>query len=112
MNLCEHEFNKKALELIKISESLHDSWKINEKDEKFFLSKKKTISIKSMQPTDTDSNDDPAVVIQELFDHVIPVEYHVLFHPSYQVPVLYFNAYSGKRDEMSTGFTRSEPEEN
>ena len=100
----EDEFNKKALELFNISKILNDTWTINEKDQKFYLSKKKIISVKCEQPLaidDTD-DDDPAVVKQTIHDDLFSIEYHVLFHPSYQIPVLYFNAYSGEC-EMSTG---------
>lgn len=98
MDLHEDHFNNKALELFKISETLNDNWKISEKDEKFLLTKKKTISIKRDQPPviDDTGNDDPAVAKQNTCDDVISIEYHVLYHPSYQVPVLYFNAYAGK----------------
>lgn len=95
----ESEFNEKALELLKISEQLNDNWKINEKNEKFYLSKKKTISVsKTIEPPEdcNEYNYDPALA-HTIRDDLISIEYHVLFHPSFQVPALYFNAYSGKR---------------
>lgn len=115
MELSENEFNKKALELFNNSETLNDNWKINEKNEKFYLTKKKTISVKSkstrqktlfsnetsQQPPAenlSDNDDDPSVATVNERDALILIEYHVLFHPSFQVPVLYFNAYSGKRN--------------
>lgn len=102
MNFSEEEFNKKALELFNISEVLNDNWKINEKDQKFYLSKTKTLSVKSKSsqrpPADLldDNDDDPSVAMVKMRDSLILIEYHVLFHPSYQVPVLYFNAHSGE----------------
>lgn len=92
----ELQFNKKALELFNISEAMNDTWKINEKNEKFYLSKKKMISVESHQPPDDDEvyRDDPSVAVPKDRDDSFSIEYHVLFHPSYQVPVLYFNAYN------------------
>lgn len=94
----EDEFNKKALEMFNMSEMLNDNWKINEKGQKFYLTKKKTISLKSKEQPPAgqiNDDDDPSVATQAPQD-LISIEYHVLFHPSYQIPVLYFNAYSGK----------------
>lgn len=104
-DFCEDEFNKKALELHKVSEILNDNWKISETNQKFYLSKKQTISIKSTRqkpPAHHHDDDDPSVAEVDQED-LIAIEYHVLFHPSYQVPCLYFNAYSGKI-ELFTNF--------
>lgn len=93
----ELQFNNNALELFNISEAMNDTWKINEKNEKIYLSKKKTISVESQQqPPDDDElcRDDPSVAVPKDRDDSFSMEYHVLFHPSYQVPVLYFNAYN------------------
>lgn len=94
-DFSEDQFNKKARELIEVSEILNDNWKINEKHEKIYLSKKQTISRKSQQLPPAD-DDDPSVVHHLVQDDIIAIEYHVLFHPSYQVPVLYFTAFSGE----------------
>jgi Autophagocytosis associated protein, active-site domain len=97
-DFCEDEFNKKALELFNMSEILSDNWKITEKNEKFYLSKKQTVSVKSKKNTMIQSeNEDPSVAPQET-ETLVSIEYHVLFHPSYQVPVLYFNVHSGEKN--------------
>lgn len=100
MEFNETEFNEKAKEFVKISDILNDNWRINEKNEKFYLAKKKSIvliSSRSQQPLDVDvmANEDPSVAIVDTRGDLVSIEYHVLFHPSYQVPALYFNAYSG-----------------
>lgn len=94
VDFSEEEFNKKALELFKLSEILNDNWTINEKNEKFYLTKKQTISVKSQQEV-VENNDDPSAAPQDT-RNLISIEYHVLFHPSYQVPVLCFSAHSGE----------------
>lgn len=91
---CETEFNKKALELFNISEICHDNIKINERDGKFYLSKNQIISVKSMR-IDVEDNSDPSIAQCGKDDELISIEYHILFHPSYQVPALFFNAYKG-----------------
>lgn len=104
MELNEIEFNKKALELFNLSEALSDNWRINEKDSKVFLSKRTTISIAAQVSLEVDElSEDPASASDGCADELVSIEYHVLFHPSYQVPVLYFNAYSGnKNSHLST----------
>lgn len=93
---CETEFNKKALELFNISEICHDNFNINEKDGKFYLSKKQIISLKSRKVAQAEDNSDPSIAQCGSGDELISIEYHVLFHPSYQVPALFFNAYKGE----------------
>lgn len=100
LTIDENSFNKKARELHKISEKLNDNWEINEKSEKLYLSKRILVVIKNEQkPPELDVE---AVDCEDIAaapsnaSEVISIEYHVLFHPSYQVPVLYFNAYSGE----------------
>lgn len=95
MDFCEEEFNKKALELFNISELLNDNWKINEKNEKFYLTKQQKISVKSKQETVVENVEDPSVAVNNPKE-IISIEYHILFHPSYQVPVLFFDARSGE----------------
>lgn len=97
VEFCEVEFNKKAIDFINMSEILSDNWKINEKDEKFYLSKKQTILLKSQQKAVVLSDDDDPAAAPQDTRNLISMEYHVLFHPSYQVPALYFNAHSGKK---------------
>jgi hypothetical protein len=111
-DFCETEFNKKARELFHISEKLNDNWNINEKDQKIYLSKKQTISLATSQkkpPASTHDDDgDPSVVQATEQDDLFAVEYHVLFHPSYQVPALYFNAYSGDKNLCITNWQSHE----
>lgn len=96
-DIHEDEFNKKVQELLKASEELNDNWILNEKNGKFYLSKRKIISLRSslQTPSADDDIDDPSVAMRSAREDLFSIEYHVLFHPSYQVPVLYFNAYTG-----------------
>ncbi|CRL02984.1 CLUMA_CG016158, isoform A [Clunio marinus] len=91
VDFSEEEFNNKALEFFNVSKLLNDNWNINHKNDKYYLTKKQFISLKSeySQSYEDDCSDPSAVQSNE----IINIEYHVLFHPSYQVPVLYFNAY-------------------
>lgn len=111
---CEEDFNKNILDIVNMSEILHDNFKIHEKNGKFYLSKREKMFIKKKDVTSNEnliklSEDN---VIEELFqdpenvEHdksattsepldAISIEYHVLFHPSYQVPALYFIAHTG-----------------
>lgn len=98
MDFCEEEFNKKALELFNISELLNDNWKITEKNEKFYLTKQQKISVKSKQNTVVENVTDDPSVAANVREEIMSIEYHVLFHPSYQVPVLFFNARSGEKN--------------
>lgn len=104
MEFSEAEFNKKAIELYKISELLNDNWRINEKNEKIYLTKRKTVVLKnspSQQPPDdvdpieNELSLDPSVATTVDDDNLVSIDYHVLFHPSFQTPALYFNAYLG-----------------
>lgn len=89
----EEEFNKKATELFNASELLNDNWEINETNGKVYLSKKKTILMRQAESEgNVVASDDPCVVMPSLDEDPVSIEYHVLFHPSYQVPVLYFRA--------------------
>jgi hypothetical protein len=105
MNLvefCEEEFNKNALELFNMSEILNDNWRINEKNGKIFLTKQQKLTIDSQQEKVVGEEEaDPSAAIQ-IPQKIISIEYHVLFHPSYQVPVLFFNAHSGGTGETDT----------
>lgn len=94
----EDEFNRKAKEFFNASEKLNDSWKLNEKGGKFYLTKKTIISILSAMNENVEpSDDDPSVAKPEMKEDLISMEYQVLFHPSFQTPALYFNALnSGK----------------
>lgn len=95
----ENSFNQKARELHNLSEKLNDNWEIHESREKLYLSKRTVISIESEQRLPeadielVDGEDISAAPCNQC--EVFRVEYHVLFHPSFQVPVLYFNAYTG-----------------
>lgn len=89
----EEEFNKNIMEIFNISELLHDTFKINEKSEKFFLSKRARISIKNN--FDETLKEDKSIAPCGSGEEILTVDYHVLFHPSYQVPTIYFNAYTG-----------------
>lgn len=96
MDFSEEQFNTKAHELVVMSEKLSDTWRINEKNEKFYLSKRQVITLnKAPQPPAIDT-DDPSLATDNESEDLVSIEYHVVFHPSYQVPVLYFNAYSGE----------------
>ena len=99
LNFNEDSFNKKAKEFIKLSEELNDNWKLNEKSGKIYLTKKQKISIQNKKEQEVESEEvdieDPSAV-NSIPTTIYSIEYHVCFHPSYQVPVLYFNAFSGK----------------
>jgi Autophagocytosis associated protein, active-site domain len=95
VNFTEDDFNKKILEFFNISQTLNDNWKIFEKNEKFYLSKKQLINVKRNVEQINDCSDS-SVAIQHTNDEILSIEYHILFHPSYQVPALYFNCYTGK----------------
>lgn len=99
-DFSEVEFNKKALELFNISEICDDNFAINEANGKIYLSKKQVISLRSVHEPAVD--DDPSVALRGCHDELISIEYHVLFHPSYQVPALFFNAYSGGESKLPT----------
>jgi len=101
MSMVEDDFNKCLVELYNISEVVGDDWKLNEKHQKFYLSKKQTIVLSKSNANvddDEDVNEDPAAAAVKCHDNdVISMEYHVLHHPSYQVPSLMFLAhYSGE----------------
>lgn len=102
VEFCEDEFNKKAIDFINMSEILSDNWKINEKDKKFYLAKTQTILLKSQQESVVSSDDDDPAAAPQDTRHLISMEYHVLFHPSYQVPALYFIAHSGETSREET----------
>lgn len=112
----EEEFNKNILDIFNMSELLHDNFKIHEKNQKFYLSKRDKIFIKNndadQSSSDTNtlhsseamSNDvldelfkDPASVEHDtaISKSLISIEHHVVLHPSYQVPTLYFLAHTG-----------------
>jgi hypothetical protein len=94
-DFCENDFNDKARELFAISEKLNDNWKINEINQKFYLTRRDVISIPTVL-TDNDCDDeDQSIAKQNIGQELMSVEYHVVFHPSYRIPALYFNAYSG-----------------
>lgn len=82
MNHCEEEFNKKALDLYNISEIIGDDWILNEKESKIYLTKKRKLTISNKSCKDDQDEED-----------ILTIEYHVLFHNSYQIPALYFIAY-------------------
>lgn len=82
INYCEEEFNKKALDLYNISELIGDDWVLNEKESKMYLTKKRKLTINRKCCKDQEDEED-----------ILTIEYHVLFHNSYQIPALYFNAY-------------------
>lgn len=94
LNFSEEDFNKNIMEIFNMSEILHDNFKINEKDQKFYLTKNQKISLKKELNEKCESDEDKSAA-DCWNDEILSVEYHVLFHPSYQVPTLYFNAYLG-----------------
>lgn len=86
----ETQFNRKARDFHAVSEKLNDGWSLNEKGGKIFLVKKKTISLKrKFKP---EKLEDKAEA--QLDDQIYSIEYHLLFHPSYQIPVFYFKCFS------------------
>lgn len=91
----EEDFNKNIMEIFNMSEILNDNFKINEKNRKFYLSKKQKISLKTKLEENSENNEDKSVAACTC-NEIISVDYHILFHPSYQVPTLYFNAFTGK----------------
>lgn len=95
----ESSFNQKALELLKLSKELNDNWEINQIREKLYLSKRTVVEIGSEirppEPDDESVGNEDVSAVPCNASEVLSIEYHVLFHPSYQVPVLYFNAYTG-----------------
>lgn len=105
LNFNEDSFNEKAKEFKKISEELHDTWELNEKMGKIYLTKKQKISIQNKQEQEVEfvelENEDPSV-FNSIPEIIYSIEYHVVFHPSYQVPVLYFNAHNGKSSSINS----------
>lgn len=99
LSFCEEDFNKNALEIFNMSEILNDNWIINEKNGKFYLKKSQMIRCNKQQQQqhhlELESDNDPSMT-KGSDEEIICIEYHALFHPSYQVPALYFNAYSGE----------------
>lgn len=93
----EEQFNRKAHDLVEMSDKLSDNWRLNEKSGKLYLSKRQIVALKAPRPPAIDT-DDPSVATNNHYEDLVSIEYHVLFHPSYQVPVLYFNARSGKNE--------------
>lgn len=106
---CEEDFNKNILDIVNMSEILHDNFKIHEKNEKFYLSKRQKVFLKKIKSSEEMSQDDLEILFndsEEDVEHdksaatsksldVISIEYHVVFHPTYQVPTLYFIAHTG-----------------
>lgn len=94
-------FNQKAQELINISTKVNDTWKLIEKESIIYLTKKDKIIIRNEHNSDDDGEnilyEDKSAIISNDED-IILIEYHVLFHPNYQVPCLCFNAY--KNDKL------------
>jgi hypothetical protein len=95
-SFCEEDFNKKALDIFDMSEILNDNWKIHKKNEKFYLTKSQLIRSQQSHSAVEEAVDDPSMMTTCGNEEIISIEYHVLFHPSYQVPALYFNAYLGE----------------
>lgn len=103
MSFSEEQFNEKAQELVKISETLNDNWIIIEKESKIYLTRKEKISVKQkQQDLENDENKDDSAANQ-VQEEIYTIEYHVVFHPNYQVPVLYFNAYRGNYNLLILG---------
>ena len=99
LNFNEDDFNEKAKEFKKISEELNDTWEMNEKMGKIYLIKKQKISIQNKKEQEVEFEEvdiEDASAVRSIPETIYSIEYHVVFHPSYQVPVLYFNAHSGK----------------
>lgn len=96
LTFSEEDFNKNIMEIFNMSEILHDNFKIHEKNEKFYLTKLEKIKIKKELHEKCEINEDKSVADCDN-EEILSVEYHVLFHPSYQVPTLFFNAYTGEK---------------
>ncbi|KAL7049264.1 hypothetical protein ACKWTF_003647 [Chironomus riparius] len=97
LNFNENDFNEKAKEFREISEKLNDTWELNEKMGKIYLVKKQKISIQNKKEQEVEFGEiviDDASAVNSIPETIYSIEYHVVFHPSYQVPVLYFNAHS------------------
>ncbi|XP_070497426.1 ubiquitin-like-conjugating enzyme ATG10 [Chironomus tepperi] len=97
LNFDEDSFNERAKEFKKISDELNDTWEINEKMGKIYLTKKQKISIQNKKEQDSEFeeiNNEDISAVNSTPETIYSIEYHVVFHPSYQVPVLYFNAHS------------------
>lgn len=101
MEFSEEEFNKKATEFLELSEKLHDNWRKFEKDEKIYLVKNQKIQkpktnfkVSQNSPLDCGQvdNEDPSCSAAGNVDsEILTAEYHLVYHLSYQVPVIFFN---------------------
>jgi hypothetical protein len=95
LTFSEEDFNKNIMEIFNMSEILNDNFKIHQKNKKFYLSKSQKISMKKELEKNDENNEDKSVAGCNN-EEILSVEYHVLFHPSYQVPCMFFNAYCGE----------------
>jgi hypothetical protein len=98
VSFTQEQFNEKALALLKLSEKLNDTWRIEQKEGAMFLIKNDKFTMEGEAAAAAEEEDDmemdPSSSVQA-HGQLISIEYHVLLHPSYQVPTLFFNAYKG-----------------
>ena len=86
----EDEFDMKAMEFYDLSIKINDPWIRNEINSKIFYSK----SGKIIKHSETIANfDNDPSALSEILREIYSVEYHLTYHNSFQVPVLYFNIY-------------------
>ncbi|KAG5678454.1 hypothetical protein PVAND_008126 [Polypedilum vanderplanki] len=93
VTFTQEQFNVKALEFLEMSEKVHDTWQKEEKENTLFLVKNYKFTFKKEPLNDADD-----ICAIQMLSEVFLIEYHVLLHPSYKVPTIYFNAY--KNDKL------------
>ncbi|XP_065076348.1 ubiquitin-like-conjugating enzyme ATG10 [Ochlerotatus camptorhynchus] len=100
--LTERQFSKAAQQFLELSRRIDDGWElITPEAETVFLTKRLKQTLNSSIPRDDDDfeeliEQDPSVVMTHSDgegEEFYQFEYHVVYSESYQVPVLYFNAY-------------------
>lgn len=82
LKFSEEEFNKNIMDIFNMSEILNDNFKINERNQKFYLSKQTRIFVKKNIDENAENFEDKSVAKCN-DEEILSVEYHVLFHPSY-----------------------------
>ncbi len=112
--MLEDDFNKQIKTFIELSHQIGDTWQILDIENTSYLTKSTTVALTllkksidipadpiSIDISETDTNileEDlqectQSVAEAEVLKTACKFEYHVVFSPSYQVPVLYFNVY-------------------
>lgn len=107
LEITEEEFDKKALEFHNLSIKVNDNWEKVEKSDKIYYTKKMKVRRKKRPILEAPENledfeveciglnDDPGSSECSSYEsEILSAEFHLLFHISFQVPVIYFNIYN------------------